>query len=134
MNVKIYNLPDIDFIGGESQLLKFSLFTPLKQTFNADGYTAQLSIIQYSNKNGQPLLVKDGIIAEGTEPGCLNVLEFELDPEDTVDFYGRYVYQLSMREGLNTDGSAIGRSQETEIPGQGIVNITRNIHREFITG
>jgi len=118
----IYNLPDIRFIGGESQVFLFTLLTPKGYDFDASDCTVKFAIINYSNKNGKPLLIKDAEILKGLN-GIMNIASVELLPEDTVYLSGRFVYQLSIADAYDN----------TEIPGQGIVDVTRNIHQDFVT-
>ena len=122
----IYNLPEISFVGSESQMFLFHLYTLSGTPYDASKCTLGFAIINYINKNDEPLLVKkspDIEIKTGDE-GVNNVAVVTLLPEDTVAFQGRYIYQISVRDQVD----------ETEIPGQGIINITRNIHKPFITG
>lgn len=121
----IYTLPEINFIGGESQTLIFNLYTLSGTPFDANGCTFGFAIINYVNKNGVPLLIKESpdVKVQLGESGVPNIVVVNLLPEDTVDFQGRYVYQITV---LDSYG-------ETEIPGQGIINIIRNIHQSFIT-
>jgi len=121
----IYNLPEINFIGGESQTFLFHLYTVMGTPFDANGCTLAFSIINYVNKTGFPILVKEGedIPIQIGKGGIPNIAVVTLTPEDTVHFHGRYVYQISIMNSYD----------ETEIPGQGIMDITRNIHQSFIT-
>lgn len=121
----IYNLPEINFIGGESQTFVFNLYTPLGKPFDANGCTIGFAIINYVNKNGVPILVKEApdVEVQLGESGVPNILIVNLLPEDTVYFQGRYVYQITIVDPYG----------ETEVPGQGIINIVRNIHQSFIT-
>jgi len=119
----IYNLPVLDFVAGESQTFFFHLLTPKGAPFDASLCNVAFAIINYTNKTGTPLVIKNATILVGVS-GVPNIASIELEPEDTVHFYGRYVYQLSVQD---MDGY-------TEIPGLGILNITKNIHQAFITG
>lgn len=118
----IYNLPDISFIGGESQTFLFNLLTIAGNSFNAENCEVGFALVNYANKNGMPILTKTASIIEG-ENGIMSIASVELLPEDTIYLYGRYVYQLTICDLYD----------KTEIPGQGIIDITRNIHPEFIT-
>lgn len=118
----IYNLPELSFVGGEKQTFLFNLLTKGGQGFQTDGCNIAFSVVGYANKSGAPILTKPVTMLLG-DSGEKNIASVELDPIDTVDWYGRYIYQLSIKD--------IGG--DTEIPGQGIMNVTRNIHRHFIT-
>ena len=51
-----------------------------------------------------------------------NVLGVTLDPLDTVDLCGKYIYQITIKD-INGN---------IEIPKQGILFITNNINKSFI--
>lgn len=118
----IYTLPEIAFVGGESQILLFNLYTISGNDFDASECKVGFAVIHYANKNGMPVLTKDADILMGKN-GVMNIASVDIYPEDTLDLYGRYVYQLTITDAYNN----------TEIPGQGLIDITRNIHPEFIT-
>ena len=50
-----------------------------------------------------------------------NVLCVVLQPEDTVDLVGKFIYQISIKDS----------SGEIEIPDQGIIRISNNINKNF---
>ena len=118
----IYTLPEMSFIGGESQVLLFNLLTISGTDFDAENCTVGFAVIHYANKNGVPIFTKDVEIKMGKN-NIMNIAQVDILPEDTIGLYGRYVYQITVRD---YDGV-------TEIPGQGIINITRNIHPDFIS-
>lgn len=118
----IYNLPEISFVGGESQTFLFNLYTKSGSGYNTDGCDIAFSIVNFANKSNTPILIKSGSTQVGAD-GVSNTVVIGLEPQDTVGLYGKYIYQLSIR-----DAAGI-----TEIPGHGIMNITRNIHQSFIT-
>jgi hypothetical protein len=119
----IYNLPTLDFVAGETQSFRFHLLTSAGSPYDANACDVAFAIINYTNKTGIPLVAKNVPVLAG-EGGVPNVASVELLSEDTIYLYGRYVYQLSIRDAYG----------ETEIPGLGIMNITKNIHQAFITG
>lgn len=125
MLVPIYNLPEIHFVGGESQTLVFYLYTKTGSPFDVSDCSVGFAIVNYVTKNGEPILVKEDadIKKRIGDEGITNIVEVELSDDDTVHFQGRYIYQLTI-----TDSEG-----ESEIPGQGIVDIVRNIHQSFIT-
>ena len=56
---KVYNLPEISFVGGETHDLRFHLFTDTGRVFNASGAKATFSIVYSVNRrhvwgNGYP--------------------------------------------------------------------------------
>lgn len=90
--------------------------------FNLFGGTAKFSIVNFLNKNSTPLVSKDMEIDMNDEDTHYNVLRVSLEPEDTVDLFGKFVYQITIRD---IDGNI-------DIPHQGIINIHNNIDKPFI--
>lgn len=120
-----YKLPDIDFVGGSTQEFAFHCYhykgkRPLDMSFS----TAEFAIIDYVNKNGAPLVVKQMDVLEGTAKDGLeyNVLAVKLDAADTVKLAGKFIYQISIKD----------RDGAVEIPSQGIIQITNNIDKPFV--
>lgn len=121
MQSKVYNLPEISFVGGETRDLLFRLITDSGKIFNASGATAAFSVVGSTNRTGTPLISKKmDIIAD--DNGIESVLTVTLLPAETVNLFGKYIYQISIRD----------LSGETEIPSQGILCITNNIDKSFI--
>ena len=58
---KVYNLPEISFVGGETHDLRFHLFTDTGRVFNASGAKATFSIVYSVNRTGAPVLSKANI-------------------------------------------------------------------------
>ena len=117
----IYNLPDIKFVGGESQRFVFDLVTIYDSKFDAKNCDVGFAIINYANKNGKPVVVKSMETVEDNN-GFFSIITVKLDPQDTLNMHGRYIYQISIRD---PEGN-------TEIPGQGLMDILKNIHTSFI--
>lgn len=121
MQTSIYTLPEISFVGGETQEFTFHLKNQQGFTFDASGSVSDFAICNYSNKTGAPLLnytptlVKDANNIE-------SILNVTIPKEDTALLSGKYIYQITI---IDAKGSA-------EIPGQGIFNIVKNIHQEYI--
>lgn len=114
-----YVLPVISFVGGSTQELVFHTFSYNdKEPFDLTSCTAFFSMINYVNKSGSPIVVKQ-MTAE-TSTGN-NVLKVTLEPSDTIDLVGKYIYQISIQD----------ISGEIEIPGQGIMRIANNINKKF---
>lgn len=63
--------------------------------------------------------MKSSINDEGTSD---NVLMVTLEPAETVDLCGKYIYQVIIKD-MNGD---------TEIPKQGVLYITNNINKSFV--
>lgn len=122
MRQEIYNLPDISFVGGESQTFAFNLYTKSKQAFDADDCTVNFAMINYTNKSGDPVISKLAEVEVGLE-GVKNRVVVDLVPSDTLNLYGKYIYQIILRD----VGGAI------EIPGQGVVTVMKNINTSFVS-
>jgi hypothetical protein len=118
---EIYTLPEISFVGGATQKYRFQLKGDDGEPFSIAGATANFSIIDYSNKNGTPILsITPQILADGDGVAC--ILYVTINSSSTKNLYGKYIYQITI----------IDVSQNVGIPNQGIMTITRNINREFI--
>ncbi len=119
----IYSLPEIQFVGGSSEDLVFHLFYDREhpKPFNLYGGVADFSIINFVNKNGVPVFSKSMVIRMNEEETYYNVVAVALDPEDTVDLFGKYIYQITLKD---VDGNV-------DIPQQGIIDIIRNINKDF---
>jgi hypothetical protein len=120
-----YVLPEITYVAGEKQTVRMYLWTPFpnSQKFNAFGCAVDFSIINYSNKNGLPIISKGCEIRQDTD-GTYCIAVAILEPQDTVTLFGKYVYQISIKDSENN----------TDIPWQGIMFIVKNINQRFITG
>ena len=118
-----YTLPTIDFVGGETQDLAFNVyFYKNKQPFSLTGCTCNFSIVSFTNKTGAPILSKPMDAIFNDDVSSDNVLTVTLEPTDTVDLFGKYIYQIIIKD-INGDA---------EIPKQGILYITNNINKGFI--
>lgn len=121
---KMYSLPELCFVGGSSEDLQFNVFYDKDnpKPFNLFGGTAKFSIVNFMNKNSTPLVSKDMEIDLNEEDTHYNVIRVSLEPMDTVDLFGKFVYQISIKD---IDGNV-------DIPHQGIINIHNNIDKPFI--
>lgn len=122
MRHDIYSLPEIMFVAGQSNTLRWRLFTEQNVPFNADGCTGNFALVDYSDKYQEPLVSKSLSFSLGNESGIKNVASIDLLPTDTLGLYGKYIYQITIKD---IDG-------EAEIPNQGIINIYHNINESFL--
>lgn len=123
MRHDIYTMPEIIFVSGQSNTLRWRLFTPAKLPFNAEGCTGNFSVVDYSDKTGDPLISKPLTFVIGDdETKVKNIAVVELSPDDTLGLYGKYIYQITIRD---VDG-------EVEIPNQGFLLISHNINESFL--
>lgn len=117
MQTCIYTLPELTFVGGETQEMKFRLKEIDGSLYNAKYCTANFSICNYSNKVGTPIItLTPTFISDGGK--IIHILHIVLPAEKTVNLFGKYIYQIVIMDDT-------GR---IEIPNQGIMNITRNIN------
>lgn len=130
MRNQLYQLPKIQFIGGESVTLIWNLWAlspnepeNKEQPFNANGCTVTFSVIDHLNKTGTPVISKKCTLRQG-EDGVSSVAVTELSSLDTVNLMGTYIYQLTVQD---IEGSV-------EIPGQGIIQVSVNVDRGLIGG
>lgn len=122
MQTNIYTLPELTFVGGKTQELRFNLKDKNGEPYNASGSTVNFSICDYSYKTGAPLLsLTPTLIAD--ENGVADMLYITITPEDTLNLFGKYIYQITI----------VDISGRVEIPNQGIMNITKNINTGFIS-
>lgn len=122
MQTNIYTLPELTFVGGKTQELRFNLKDKNGEPYNASGSTVNFSICDYSYKTGAPLLsLTPTLIAD--ENGVADMLYITIAPEDTLNLFGKYIYQITI----------VDISGRVEIPNQGIMNITKNINTGFIS-
>lgn len=121
-----FTLPDVEFVGGATQELMFHCYHKInRKPSDLSPYTANFSVISYVNKYGSPLISKSMNILQGTdtEDGICNILTVVLDPSDTKDLRGKYIYQITIKDVADL----------AEIPGQGLLHITNNINKGFIS-
>lgn len=118
-----YTLPTIEFVGGQTQDLMFNVFFYNgRLPFALAGCTANFAIVSFTNKMGAPILTKPMEAILNSEGTVNNVLTVTLEPKETVELYGRYIYQIQIQD---IDG-------DIEIPKQGILYVTNNINKRFI--
>ena len=124
-----YSLPTLDFVGGSWQDLEYNVyFRSLANPFDLSKCSANFAIIDVMNSHRKPILSKDMTIEQGSASVAgkyiSNKLRVQLMSSETVELSGKYIYQISIKEG----------DDKTEIPKQGLLYITNNINRPFISG
>lgn len=118
-----YTLPTIQFVGGETQALAFSIYSHTKdKPCSMTGCTANFSIVSFMNKWGTPMISKTMAAVMNAAGTVDNVLTVSILPEETVNLTGKYIYQISIRDAKGT----------VEIPKQGILMIANNINKSFL--
>ena len=121
MKNTIYTLPQDRFVAGQTCKYIWRLFRESGQPFNANGCEGSFALIDYSHKDEEPILVKPVDLLLGDEE-FVNIASLELKPEDTINLDGKYIYQLSIKD---PEGNL-------EIPNQGLLYISNNIHKSFV--
>lgn len=122
-SIDLYTLPTIDFVGGSTQDLLFRVyFYQNKRPFGLSGCTANFSVVDYLDRTGAPIISKAMTVKLSDDGTIDNVLSVTLSPTDTVNLFGKYVYQISIQD---VDG-------DVEIPNQGLMYINTNINKSFI--
>lgn len=123
MRQDIYTLPEVVFVSGQSNSFRWRLFTAAKVPFNASGCSGNFAAVDYSDKTGDPLISKPLTFSVGDdETGAMNIASVDLEPDDTLGLWGKYIYQITIRD---VDG-------EAEIPNHGILHIAHNINESFL--
>lgn len=117
----IYNLPKIQFVGGETQDLCFRLKNMSGGYHTAEGFEANFSVRKYGRIGERPVIEKNTVVSLDPD-GLYSVVNIRLDSADTLLLDGRYVYQVTIS----------GEDGYIEIPGQGIFEIVRNIYPDYI--
>lgn len=121
MRNDIYTMPSIVFVAGQSNTIKWNLYTRAKTPYNAQGCTGNFSVVDYSDQEGDPLINKALSFSKGIE-NVINVASVNLAPRDTLELDGKYIYQIIIKDIYN----------EAEIPNQGFLLITHNINAAYL--
>lgn len=121
MQTTVYTLPEISFVGGETQEFNFHLKNHAGDPFDASGASVNFAICNYSNKTGSPLLSYEPTLL-ADENGVASVIVLAIPKEDTAMLAGKFIYQITI----------VDVSGNSEIPNQGIMNIAKNINQEYV--
>lgn len=121
MKNTIYTLPQDDFVAGQTRKYAWRLLRESGHLFNANGCEGAFSLLDYSHKEDDPILVKK-LDFSAEDEGVISVATVTLEPKDTIGLDGKFIYQLSIKD---PDGNI-------EIPNQGIFFISNNIHKAFV--
>lgn len=119
-----YSLPSFVFVGGSSKTITINLYDAGGDPFPVDaGITVTFVLGSFLDDSARPVLslssggVNPSVTVETGDSGEDNRINVRLDPSDTFDLHGRYVYQIAL-----TDSN-----QDTEVLGQGGITILRNL-------
>ena len=118
----MYSLPEISMVGGSSKDIQFNLFYDKEnpKPYDITGSTANFSIMNIIDMGVTPLVSKNMSVT--TSGGVKHSLCVSLTPEDTLNLFGKFIYQITI---IDTDSNVI-------IPRQGIINIHNCINRDYI--
>lgn len=120
-----YILPEMEFVGGGTQDCFFhTYFFKNKRPFDLDGCVANFAVVNHLNRGGTPIISKEmTIMGEdgGSTDDVPNILRVTLEPDDTVELAGKYIYQITVKDARG----------ESDPPMQGIMYIHNNIDRQF---
>lgn len=90
-------LPEYSMTAGESKHITIPIYNTAKKQIDASGMTARFSISDFVNIATAPLVTKNcSVIAQEGE--LMAVLFVALEPEDTVDIHGKYIYQITAKD------------------------------------
>ena len=130
MKNNIYVLPEINFVAGQSEKILWNVYNSNKQPFDGSDCVVNFAIVNYSNRTEVPLVSKDlgfrvpDNVDENDDLIPQNVILVQLDPADTLQLEGKYIYQLTI---VNES------TGEVSIPYQGIMMIYKNINKPYLT-
>lgn len=112
-------LPDWTFVGGETQEYEFTLRSENGGYYDIPDAMAFLAVAEFTNPSNIVLRKEAPIASNGTY-SCLVV--FALDPVDTVNLYGKHIYQITIRTAEGT----------VTVPQRGRMYIVENIDKDSI--
>lgn len=128
-----FNLPDIEFIGGDSFPIAFELYKDEahKAPFEVDDEVkAYFSVIHYINRDyTEPIFTLDSdmeddcVVFKTTDDQITNILVVTIPYANTLFLHGKYLYQITLVDGYG----------KGEILGQGVMNISRNIDPSILS-
>ena len=121
--VSQYTLPKIEFIGGGYQKIPFRIFHYVgRRPFDLTGCECHFSLVNYTSQSG-PIVISKKMTVEPPGPdGIANIITVELTSEETLNMFGKYVYQITI---IDSDGTP-------ETPKQGIMNVIQNIDKTIL--
>lgn len=84
------SLPYFHMTAGESKTLTIPVHNPEVAYTDIAEVSARIAISDYVVQSSCPAIIKDCTV---TENNGLMILEATFDPEDTLNLYGKYVYE-----------------------------------------
>lgn len=92
-----YHLPTITMIGGTTNPISFRVTDFSHMMVDDTDLTAELSVSHYINDTGSPVFVCSANALDG------DILNFTIASSETVDLRGKFVYQLHLSNGVETE-------------------------------
>lgn len=86
-------LPSYHMVGGESKNITIPIYDRTGRQLDATGITARFAICDYVNIGMVPYAMKDCRVIPSEESPA--VLFVALEPADTMNLYGKFIYQIS---------------------------------------
>lgn len=123
-----YTLPTYEIVGGTYLKLTFyAYFHTEVNPYDLSNCEVNFAIIDFMNKEGQYLDSRPMSIEDGADLGdgdhVMNRLTVDIPSSVTKNLYGKYIYQISIKEATS----------KVEIPSQGILLIENNINKSYIS-
>lgn len=119
-----YNLPTLSFVGGSTQQFAFhTYFEENGRPLSLKGCICKFSVIESMNRTGIPVFTKNMNIVVDPDNETDNILTVELLPAETMNLFGKYVYQITIK----------GPEGDVDIPGQGLLYVNGNIDKALIS-
>lgn len=81
---------------GESKSFTIPIYNNSKKQINATGMIARLAICSYVTAGMSPLVLKQCSVVDWDQG--MAVLRVDLDPEDTIDLHGKFIYQITAKD------------------------------------
>lgn len=90
------SLPAYHMIAGESKQFTIPIYDSYDRQIDATGMTARFAICGYVNPNMEPFVIKQCNVTP-CENGVA-VLSTSIDPDDTVNLTGKFLYQITAKD------------------------------------
>jgi len=87
----LYTLEQIQFIGGSTMMLEYSVYDSDGLPVDLNGATCQMKLRRYGSFGSDAVLTKDGTIITSTDN---NVFQVILSTADTLSLYGKFTQQV----------------------------------------
>lgn len=116
-----YMLPRWDFVGGSAQRRSFQFTKESGQEYNMKNGVVFCSVQDYAN-GGRPVISKQFPLYASVD-GNFCITTVVLNPAETKDLFGCYVYQLTIKDSYGN----------IAIPFHGLMHIAQNIEPELLS-